>query len=92
MPAGKPAPPRPRSPESVTSSTTSAGAIVSARRRPAQPPCASKPVDVLGVDDADPGEGDAALAGEPRVVVDDPERSRPSPSSTPAASSGVTLA
>ena len=41
MPAGKPAPPRPRSPESVTSWTTSAGESDSARRSPAQPPWAS---------------------------------------------------
>ena len=41
MPAGKPAPPRPRSPESVTSATTSAGDSSSARRSPARPPWAS---------------------------------------------------
>ena len=38
MPAGKPAPPRPRNPESVTSATTSAGLISKARRSPARPP------------------------------------------------------
>ncbi len=41
MPAGKPAPPRPRSPESVTSWTTASGESDSALRSPAHPPCAS---------------------------------------------------
>ena len=33
MPVGKPAPPRPRRPESLTSSITSAGVVLSALRR-----------------------------------------------------------
>ena len=41
MPAGKPAPPRPRRPDSVTTRTTSVGASASAARRPAIPPWAS---------------------------------------------------
>ena len=93
MPAGKPAPPRPRSPESVTSATTaSAGASARARRSPAQPPCASKLVDEQGVDDADPGEGDAALAGEPLVVGHDPDALALAVEHRRRTSSGVTLA
>ena len=34
MPVGKPAPPRPRRPDAVTSSTIASGASVSARSRP----------------------------------------------------------
>ena len=41
MPVGNAAPPRPRKPESVTAAITSSGAIASAARRPAMPPCAS---------------------------------------------------
>ncbi len=41
MPAGKPAPPRPRSPESVTSATTCSGVRDSARVSPASPPWAT---------------------------------------------------
>ena len=41
IPAGNPAPPRPRSPESVTSWTTSAAESDRARRNPVQPPWAS---------------------------------------------------
>ena len=41
MPVGKPAPPRPRSPEAVTSATIASGPISIARRRPFQPPCAA---------------------------------------------------
>jgi len=41
MPVGKPAPPRPRRPLSVTAATISAPVIDSARRRPTSPPCAS---------------------------------------------------
>ena len=40
MPAGKPAPPRPRSPDSVTSATTSAGVSSRALRSPRRPPWA----------------------------------------------------
>ncbi len=40
-PAGKPAPPRPRSPDSTSSATTSSGVSSRARRRPARPPCAT---------------------------------------------------
>ena len=73
MPAGKPAPPRPRRPESVTCSTT----VCRLQRQgaPQTGPAAVRlePLDVLGVDDADPGEGDPALTGQPRVVVHDPE-------------------
>ena len=39
MPVGKPAPPRPRRPDSVTVCTTAAGSA-SAARSPARPPCA----------------------------------------------------
>ena len=38
MPAGKPAPPRPRRPDAVTSATTSSGVSDRARWRPASPP------------------------------------------------------
>ncbi len=41
MPVGKPAPPRPRRPLSVTSATMPAPSMPSARRSPASPPCAS---------------------------------------------------
>ncbi len=41
MPAGKPAPPRPRRPDSVTSSTTCSRVMSRALRRPFIPPCAS---------------------------------------------------
>jgi hypothetical protein len=41
MPVGKPAPPRPRRPLSLTSATMAAGSIPSARRRPDSPPWAS---------------------------------------------------
>src|SRR5688572_2474254 len=41
MPVGKPAPPRPRRPDSLTSSTRSAGAIESALVRPSYPPWSS---------------------------------------------------
>ena len=41
MPVGKPAPPRPRKPESVTAWTMAAGVISSAFFRPFRPPCAS---------------------------------------------------
>ena len=40
IPAGKPAPPRPRRPESITLSTTSDADIASAARKPTIPPCA----------------------------------------------------
>src|SRR5687768_11081728 len=41
MPVGNPAPPRPRRPDSLTSSTRSAGAIESALVRPSYPPWSS---------------------------------------------------
>ena len=41
IPVGKPAPPRPRRPESLTRVTTSAGAICSADRRAPYPPRSS---------------------------------------------------
>ena len=47
------------------------------RQRPPQPGPAAlrlEALDVLGVDHADAGEGDAALTGQPGVVVDDAER------------------
>ena len=40
IPVGNPAPPRPRSPESVTVLTISAGVVATAFARPFSPPCA----------------------------------------------------
>jgi len=40
-PVGKPAPPRPRKPDALTISITSAGVMASAFFMPAKPPCAS---------------------------------------------------
>ena len=42
MPAGNPAPPRPRSPEAVTAAMTSSEVDAIAARSPARPPCARK--------------------------------------------------
>ena len=41
IPAGNPAPPRPRRPEAITCATTAVGAIALAASSPAQPPCAA---------------------------------------------------
>ena len=41
IPVGNPAPPRPRSPEAVTSATIASGPISIARASPFQPPCAA---------------------------------------------------
>ena len=75
MPAGNPAPPRPRSPDSVTSATTSAGAISRARRRPARPPWLDSR-RAKRIDHADPGEGDPGLRRQPGQFLDQAEPQR----------------
>ena len=66
MPVGKPAPPRPRRPESVTCLTMSAGAIATALRRPVKPAMRLVVVERQRIGDAAAGEGQARLLGEER--------------------------
>ena len=62
-----------RSPEATTSSTTSAGGSVRARARPAIPPRGGSRPGSSGRRPR-PGEGDPALAGQPRVGVEHADR------------------
>src|ERR1700682_1973794 len=77
IPAGKPAPPRPRNPESVTSATTSACDISTPPRNPLALPLLKRPpqpgeaavaqivVGGQGIGDTHPGEGDPVLGRQP---------------------------
>ena len=76
IPAGNPAPPRPRRPDSTSSSQISPGVIVERAPEAGEP--ARRLVLVGGdrVDDADAGEGDPLLAGQGRDLVGRAERER----------------
>ena len=76
MPAGNPAPPRPRRPDSSTSAQIAAG---SDRKRPAQagePAMRGVVVEVERVDHADAGEGQPFLMREIRAFLDQAEAER----------------
>ena len=61
MPVGKPAPPRPRRPDSVTCSTMSAGAIATRVAQARQPAMRLVVVERQRIDDAAAGEGQPRL-------------------------------
>ena len=92
MPVGKPAPPRPRRPDCVTSSTIAAGAE---RQRALQALVAAMGAVVVErerIDDAAAREGQARLALEEGDLFGDAEAQRDAapPSSMPASSRPAT--
>ena len=91
IPAGNPAPPRPRSPESRDLGDDARPASSSsARRRPGQPAVRLVVVGRQRVDDADPGEGEPLLAAPATAISSvgpSRERVRRRRRGSPAASS-----
>ena len=67
MPVGKPAPPRPRRPDSVTSSTISAGAIATRLAQALQAAMRLVVVERQRIDDAAAGEGQPRLLASGRA-------------------------
>ena len=93
MPVGKPAPPRPRRPDSVTSSTIAAGAELQ-RRAPGRIAAMGAVVgERQRIDDAAAGEGEARLALEEGNLLGPAEaqRMRPPPSKPAANRPGDVL-
>ena len=76
MPVGKPAPPRPRRPLSVTWATISAGARVTARSKALQPVMGPVVAERQRIDDAAAGKGQTRLAFQERQFLGLPETER----------------